>query len=124
MFNKIYKAFYLSLFIAAIRKIVFKTVISPAAVPNYAIVIPFSNHGIIAGKYHAKRMAIKASDELERQSGFKCFLVRMSDLDGYISRHCSGNSSSIFDNGMTREYLSGVMLGLCRGIVKAYEGTL
>lgn len=124
MFNNICKAFYLSLFLAAIRKIVYKAVISPSTRPTYAVVIPFCNHGIIAGKYRTKSIADRAAEEIERESEYKCSVVEIGKLNGYISCNCSGSSSSIFDNDRTLAYLSGVKLGLCRGIVKSYEGTI
>jgi len=121
MFNKIYKAFYLSLFIAAVRKIVDRFTIHPASMNDYHVVIPFCEHCIIAGRYRSLSVAERAKRTVEAESGYICQIVQAREIQGYVAQKCSGSSSSIFDDDKTRDYLSLSKRTIIRAFVHEYE---
>ena len=121
MFKKIYQAFYLSIFIAAMRKIADKFKLHPESMNDYHVTIPFCDHCIIAGRYRSMSVAERAKKTLETGSGYKCHIVQASELRQYVATKCGGSSSSIFDDGKTTHYLGNRKILFFRGLVRACE---
>lgn len=121
MSKNIYTAFYLSIFIAAVRKIVNRFVIHPATKNDYHVTIPFCGHCIVAGRYRARSVATRAKHTIELKSSYVCDVVPSTELYDYIRTKCGGSSSSIFDEDKTSEYLSQRKRIIIRAFVRDYE---
>ena len=121
MIKKLYKAFYLAIFIAAVRKIAGRFTVHPASKNDYYVTIPFCEHCIIAGRYRSLGVATRARNTVEVESGYRCHVVQASELYDYVHTKCGGSFSSICDDGKTCEYLSRSKLIILRAFVRDYE---
>lgn len=121
MSKNLYTAFYLSIFIAAVRKIVNRFVIHPATKNDYHVTIPFCEHCVVAGRYRTLSVATRAKNTIEVESGYRCNVVPATELYDYIRTKCGGSSSSIFDEDKTNEYLSQRKRIIIRAFVRDYE---
>lgn len=122
MFNNICKAFYISVIIAAVRRIVDKLTITPGGKCwGYAVTIPFSEDCIICGKYRTSADALRALPMIEACSGYKCTMLAADELDNFIRRKCSNRSFSIFSDDAYRYIGSRQNLTKCRAIVRKFS---
>ena len=122
MLEKLYNAFYISVFIAAVRRIVGKCMISPGEKCwGYAVTIPFCEECIMCGKYRTSADALRALPMIEECSGYKCRMVVANELDNFIRRKCGNHSISIFSDGASRYIGVKSSLCKCRDIVLKYS---
>lgn len=122
MAKNIYTAFYISVIIAAVRRIVGKLTIKPGGKRGgYAVTIPFSDECLICGTYRTSADAHLALSMIEAYSGYKCCMVAANELDRFILLKCCNHSISILSDGASRYMGVKSTLGKCRDVVLKYS---
>lgn len=122
MAKNIYTAFYISVIIAAVRRIVGKLTITPVGKCwGYAVTIPFCEDCIICGKYRTSADALRALPMIESCSGYKCTMLAADELDSFIRCKCGNHSFSIFSDEAYRYIGLKYNLAKCRNIVFKYS---
>ena len=117
----VFTAFYLSIFIAATRKIAGRFTVHPTTKNDYYVTIPFCDHCIIAGRYRSLGVATRAKSTIELESEYSCDLVPAGALYDYVRTKGDGSFSSIFDDDRTCKYLTRNKLIILRAFIRDYE---
>jgi len=122
MSKNLYTAFYISVIIAAVRRIVGKLTFTPGGkFWGYAVTIPFCGDCIICGKYRTSADALKALPMIEACSGYKCTMLAADKLDNFIRSNCGNHPFSIFSDEASRYIGVKHNLTKCRDIVRKFS---
>ena len=116
MAKNIYTAFYISVIIAAVRRIVGKLTITPVGK-----CWGYAEACIICGKYRTSADALRALPMIESCSGYKCTMLAADELDSFIRCKCGNHSFSIFSDEAYRYIGLKYNLAKCRNIVFKYS---